>query len=58
MGTHLRVIRDDDEHNDVRGVVVAWDQDAVLIRKRNRKVLKCSRSCTFLPYGMPRNERV
>ena len=58
LGTELRVIHDGDENNDVRGVVVAWNEDVVLIRKRNRKVVKCPRDCTYLPYGFPRNEQV
>ena len=42
--TLLRVIRDVSPTNDVRGIVVAWDDETVLIRKKNRKVVKLARS--------------
>jgi hypothetical protein len=46
-GTRLRVIRDADAVNDVRGIVVAWDEHTVLIRKQNRNVVKLSRNYTY-----------
>ena len=54
IGTKLRVIRDADPINDVRGIVVAWDEHSVLIRKQNRKVLKLVRSYIFQPWDQER----
>ncbi|MFC5452501.1 hypothetical protein [Paenibacillus aestuarii] len=48
--TLLRVIRDVNSANDVRGIVVAWDDDTVLIRKKNRRVVKLARSYVYQPY--------
>lgn len=55
-GTTLRVVRDNIEINDVLGIVVAWDADSVVIRKRNRKVVKLSRSYVYEPVTAPRSE--
>ncbi|MFD0695890.1 hypothetical protein ACFQZT_17565 [Paenibacillus sp. GCM10027628] len=49
--TLLRVIRDVNPTNDVRGFVVAWDDESVLIRKKNRRVVKLSRGYVYQPYG-------
>jgi hypothetical protein len=46
-GTFVRVRRDDDPSFSVRGIVVAWDEQSVLIRKQNRKVLKVPRDSQF-----------
>ena len=54
IGTKLRVIRDIDPLNDVKGIVVAWDEHSVLIRKQNRKVIKLVRSYTFQPWEQER----
>ncbi|NDI36454.1 hypothetical protein [Chengkuizengella sediminis] len=54
-GILIRVIRDNDEKNDVKGNVVAWDSEVVMIRKRNRKMVKLSREYIYQPYE---NERV
>lgn len=54
MGTKLRVIRDIDAINDVKGIVVAWDEHSVLIRKQNRKVIKLVRSYLFQPWDQER----
>jgi RNase P/RNase MRP subunit p29 len=48
-GTKVRVIRDSEPANDVKGTVMAWDDQSVLIRKQNRKVLKVNRTYTFQP---------
>jgi hypothetical protein len=48
--TLLRVIRDVNPTNDVRGIVVAWDDESVLIRKKNRKVVKLARHYIYQPY--------
>ena len=38
-GTLIRVVRDANRENDIRGYVVAWDENTVLIRKRSTKGL-------------------
>lgn len=53
-GTLIRVIRDEDEKNDVIGFVAAWNDTHVLIRKRNRRVVKLSRSYQYVPRELPR----
>ncbi|TMV47819.1 hypothetical protein FE783_20515 [Paenibacillus mesophilus] len=42
-GIKVRIVRDADPVNDVRGLVVAWDDESILIRRPNRKVVKLSR---------------
>ncbi|WP_276352679.1 hypothetical protein [Cohnella caldifontis] len=53
-GTKVRVVRDALEQNDVRGIVVAWDEESVLIRRPNRRVVKLSRSYRIQPANEPR----
>lgn len=53
-GTLLRVVRDANRDNDVRGFVVAWDENSVLFRKRTRKVVKLDRRYVYQPYSEPR----
>ncbi|WFA17630.1 hypothetical protein ERY13_10240 [Paenibacillus mucilaginosus] len=55
-GTLLRVVRDADRANDVRGYVVAWDDHTVMIRKRTRRVVKLDRSYVYQPYTETRAE--
>ncbi len=55
-GTKVRVIRDINEINDVLGIVLAWDDQTVLIRKMNRKVLKLNRNYTYLSADESRPE--
>ncbi|TVY08298.1 hypothetical protein [Paenibacillus cremeus] len=55
-GTFLRVVRDADRANDVRGYVVAWDDQTVMIRKRSRRVVKLDRSYLYEPYEEPRTQ--
>ncbi|WP_219837853.1 hypothetical protein [Paenibacillus sp. R14(2021)] len=55
-GTPVRVVRDNIESNDVLGIVVAWDADSVVIRKRSRRVVKLSRSYIYEPVTAPRSE--
>jgi len=43
-GTKIRIVRDALEQNDVVGIVVAWDDEYVLIRRPNRRVVKVKRS--------------
>ncbi|WP_138495563.1 hypothetical protein [Paenibacillus pinistramenti] len=54
-GERIRVVRDAMESNDINGVVVAWDAAHVLIRKRNRKIVKLDRSYSYSPYDEPRD---
>lgn len=53
-GTYVRVVRDMLEMNDVKGFVVAWDDESVMIRKRNRRVVKLSRIYTIQLADEPR----
>jgi RNase P/RNase MRP subunit p29 len=53
-GTKLRVIRDSEAANDVKGIVVAWDEETVLIRKQNRNVVKLARDYVFQPWELER----
>ncbi len=53
-GTKVRVVRDALEQNDVVGIVVAWDDASVLIRKANRRVVKLSRQYRMQPAEEPR----
>jgi hypothetical protein len=48
-GITVRVERDSEPANNVRGIVVAWDEDMVLLRKANRKLLKLSREYRYVP---------
>lgn len=53
-GTLLRVVRDADPKNDVKGIVVAWDDTTVMIRKQNRRIVKLDRGYRYLPFTEPR----
>nr|WP_285854350.1 hypothetical protein [Paenibacillus elgii] len=55
-GTLLRIVRDADKANDVKGIVVAWDDHTVMIRKQNRRIVKLDRSYYFHPFQEPRIE--
>lgn len=55
-GTRIRVERDSLPQNDVTGVVVAWDEEMVLVRKPNKRLLKLSRSYRYRPATEPRSE--
>lgn len=52
----VRVIRDADPANDVKGLVVAWDADTVLIRKQNRRVIKLPRMYRIQPLELDREQ--
>ncbi len=43
-GELVRVIRDVNIENDVIGLVAAWNDQQLLIRKRNKKVVELARS--------------
>ncbi|MNE77878.1 hypothetical protein D3C80_1742320 [compost metagenome] len=53
-GEKVRVIRDAIADNDVRGIVVAWDDTHVLIRRPNRNVVKLDRNYLIQPSRDPR----
>ncbi len=53
-GVKVRVIRDAEPKNDVLGIVVAWNEQEVLIRKQNRKVLQLPRKYRIQPADQPR----
>ncbi|MBB6634726.1 hypothetical protein [Cohnella thailandensis] len=55
-GTLIRVVRDALEMNDIIGFVVAWDDESVLVRRRNRRVVKLSREYKIVPKSEPRPE--
>lgn len=48
-GVTVRVVRDEMEVNDVHGIVVAWDESSVVIRRPNRRVVKLSRIYSYAP---------
>jgi RNase P/RNase MRP subunit p29 len=50
QGTKVRVIRDVNTANDVKGIVVAWDDATVLIRKQNRRVVTLDRNYAYQPF--------
>ena len=53
-GEKIRVVRDGLESNDVRGIVLAWDDTHVMVRRPNRRVVKLDRNYIFQPYKEPR----
>jgi len=40
---------DSDGVRDIKGIVVAWDDETVLIRKQNRKIVRVPRTAGFEP---------
>jgi hypothetical protein len=50
QSTIVRVIRDINTVNDVKGIVVAWDEDTVLIRKQNRRIVTLDRNYAYQPF--------
>jgi RNase P/RNase MRP subunit p29 len=50
QGTKVRVVRDVNTANDVKGIVVAWDETTVLIRKQNRRVVTLDRNYAIQPF--------
>ncbi|MBB6019193.1 hypothetical protein HNR77_000250 [Paenibacillus sp. JGP012] len=53
-GEKVRVVRDELESNDVTGIVVAWDDKQVLIRRQNRRVVKLDRRYRYQLFSEPR----
>ncbi|MBD2847902.1 hypothetical protein IDH44_22125 [Paenibacillus sp. IB182496] len=55
-GTKIRVIRDEMPENDVRGIIVAWDETHVMVRRANRRIVKLSRSYRFEAAALKRSD--
>lgn len=55
-GTKIRVLRDSEPENDVRGFIVAWDDETVMVRRPNRRVVKLSREYKYQPANQGRDE--
>jgi len=55
-GVKVRVVRDEIAANDVLGIVVAWNEEQVMIRKPSRRVVKLSRSYTYEPAELARHQ--
>ncbi|MBW4083150.1 hypothetical protein [Paenibacillus sp. S150] len=55
-GEKIRVVRDGLESNDVKGIVLAWDESQVMIRRPNKRVVKLDRSYSYQPFAAPRQE--
>ncbi|AOZ94002.1 hypothetical protein [Paenibacillus crassostreae] len=53
-GEKVRVVRDSIQSNDIRGIVVAWDANQVLIRRPNRNVVKLDRNYIYQLAREPR----
>ncbi|WP_068619670.1 hypothetical protein [Paenibacillus tuaregi] len=53
-GEKVRVVRDALPENDVRGIVVAWSDTQVMIRRPNRNIVKLDRNYTYQPAKEPR----
>ncbi|AJS59400.1 hypothetical protein [Paenibacillus sp. IHBB 10380] len=53
-GDKIRVVRDGLESNDVKGIVVAWNSELVMIRRQNRRVVKLDRSYSYQLFTEPR----
>jgi hypothetical protein len=53
-GEKVRIVRDAIPENDVIGIIIAWNESDVLIRKQNRKVIKLSKRYEIQPISQPR----
>lgn len=53
-GEKIRVVRDGLESNDVKGIVLAWDETQVMIRRPNKRVVKLDRTYLYQPFSEPR----
>ena len=54
QGTLVRVVRDYNPENDVIGLVAAWNDQKVILRKRNKKVVELFRTYLFQIASEPR----
>lgn len=55
-GEKIRVVRDALESNDVKGIVLAWDDTQVMVRRPNKRVVKLDRNYVYQPFSEPRQE--
>jgi hypothetical protein len=55
-GEKVRVVRDGISSNDIRGIVLAWDESHVMIRRPNRNVVKLDRNYLIQPTSEPRRD--
>ncbi|WP_151736084.1 hypothetical protein [Paenibacillus tengchongensis] len=53
-GEKIRVVRDALETNDIRGIVLAWDDQQVMVRRPNKRVVKLDRNYVYQPVKEPR----
>ncbi|GIP43401.1 hypothetical protein J45TS6_18600 [Paenibacillus sp. J45TS6] len=53
-GERVRVVRDNLEVNDVVGIVVAWSDEQIMVRKRNRRIVKLDRNYLIQLESEPR----
>ncbi|WP_150275487.1 hypothetical protein [Paenibacillus tepidiphilus] len=53
-GEKIRVVRDALESNDIRGIVLAWDDTQVMVRRPNKRVVKLDRNYVYQPAKEPR----
>ncbi|ULO05677.1 hypothetical protein H1230_21760 [Paenibacillus sp. 19GGS1-52] len=55
-GERIRVVRDGLESNDVKGIVLAWDETQVMVRRPNKRIVKLDRNYLFQPFTEPRKD--
>lgn len=55
-GEKIRVVRDALESNDVKGIVLAWDESQVMVRRPNKRVVKLDRNYVYQPFSEPRQD--
>lgn len=53
-GERVRVVRDNLEVNDVIGIIVAWSDEQIMVRKRNRRIVKLDRNYLIQLESEPR----
>lgn len=57
-GERIRVVRDALASNDIRGIVLAWDESQVMVRRPNKRVVKLDRNYLFQPVTEPRPDNI
>ncbi|MBT2292986.1 hypothetical protein J7E73_28515 [Paenibacillus albidus] len=57
-GERIRVVRDNLESNDIKGIVLAWDDTQVMVRRPNKRVVKLDRNYIYQPFSEPRQAPV
>ncbi|AIQ17482.1 hypothetical protein NSS79_12380 [Paenibacillus sp. FSL L8-0436] len=55
-GEKIRVVRDALESNDVKGIVLAWDESQVMVRRPNKRIVKLDRNYVYQPFSEPRQD--